>query len=245
MRVQILIWFQTFLLFTKPHFRLLLLWKASLFRNFRLFQTFPHICSHTPDSHVQKWCDIYKSFFPLFSNHAEIFSVRRCRGMLDWTLDSGSKGSGFDSCQCLALFVLQQDTLFTLLLSAQVYKWAPGRMRKLFVAWCGMCVPLKWRLARMLPRELRRCTLSAGLILNPVTGVIIHCKALWVVSHTRKALYKNQLLLLLLLSLLKDTNLTNFPHCMDKACMSTMKMFVHIFINNSDKEPGDIQILME
>ena len=49
----------------------------------------------------------------------------------------------------------------------------------------------------MLPRELRRCTMSAGLILNPVTGVIIHCKALWVVSHTIKALYKNQLLLLL------------------------------------------------
>ena len=51
----------------------------------------------------------------------------------------------------------------------------------------------------MLPRELRRCTMSAGLIMNPVTGVIIHCIALWVVSHTRKALYKNQLLLLLLL----------------------------------------------
>ena len=27
------------------------------------------------------------------------------------------------------------------------------------------------------------------------SGVIIHCEALWVVSHTRKALYKNQLLL--------------------------------------------------
>ena len=53
----------------------------------------------------------------------------------------------------------------------------------------------------MLPRELRRCTLRAGLILNTVTGVIIHCKALWVVSHTRKALYKNQLLSLLYFSL--------------------------------------------
>ena len=39
-------------------------------------------------------------------------------------------------------FVLQQDTLSTLLLSTQVYKWVPGRMRMLFVAWCGMCVPL-------------------------------------------------------------------------------------------------------
>ena len=75
-------------------------------------------------------------------------------------------------------FVLQQDTLSTLLLSSQVYKWVPGRMRTLFVAWCGVCAPLKYHLARMLPRELRRCTMSAGSILNPVTGVIIHCKAL-------------------------------------------------------------------
>ena len=39
-RVQILIWFQTFLLFTNPIFRLLMHWKAHLFRHFRLFQTF-------------------------------------------------------------------------------------------------------------------------------------------------------------------------------------------------------------
>ena len=64
----------------------------------------------------------------------------------------------------------------------------------LFVAWYGMCAPLKWRLARMLPGELRRCTVSAKFILNPVTWVIVHCK---VVSHTRKALYKKQLILLL------------------------------------------------
>ena len=41
--------------------------------------------------------------------------------MLDWTLDSESKGCGFVARQCLALFVLQQDTLSTLLLSTQVY----------------------------------------------------------------------------------------------------------------------------
>ena len=46
----------------------------------------------------------------------------------------GSKGCGFDSRQCLAHFVLQQDTLSTLLLSTQVYKWVPGRMQTLFVA---------------------------------------------------------------------------------------------------------------
>ena len=50
-------------------------------------------------------------------------------------------------------FALQQDILSTLLLSTQVYKWVPGRMRMLSVAWCGMCVPLKRRLAKMLPRE--------------------------------------------------------------------------------------------
>ena len=43
-RVQILIWFQTFLLFTKPHFQTFnavwMHWKAHLYRYFRLFQTF-------------------------------------------------------------------------------------------------------------------------------------------------------------------------------------------------------------
>ena len=73
--------------------------------------------------------------------------------------------------------------------------WVPGRKRMLFVARCGICAPpLKGRLARMLPRELRRCRID----IESVTGVIIHCKALWVVSHTWKALYKNQLLFLLL-----------------------------------------------
>ena len=113
--------------------------------------------------------------------------------ILDWTSDFGSKGCGFDSCQCLALFVFQQDILSTLLLSIQVYNLVPGRMRNYLsldvhapeVAPCQNAT-----------QELRRCTMSAGIMLNPVIGVIIHCKALWVVSHSRKALYKNQLLLL-------------------------------------------------
>ena len=80
----------------------------------------------------------------------------------------------------------------------------------------------------MLPRELRRCTMSAGLILNPVTGVIIHCKALWVVSHTRKALYKNQLLVLLLFPALFWT-LTTFErnklvHSKLKIVMNRLKL---------------------
>ena len=39
-RVQILISFQTFLLFPKPHFQTLMHWKAHLFRHIRLFLTF-------------------------------------------------------------------------------------------------------------------------------------------------------------------------------------------------------------
>ena len=42
----------------------------------------------------------------------------------------------------------------------------------------ALCALIKWRLAGMLPREWRKCTLSAELILNPMTGVIIHCEAL-------------------------------------------------------------------
>ena len=111
--------------------------------------------------------------------------IWRCRCILDWTLDSGSEGCGFDSRQCLALLSFSKTFFF----STHMYKWVPGRMRTSFVTWFGMCAPLKWCLARMLPKELRRCTMSAGLILNLVTRVIIHCKALWVVSHTRKVLY--------------------------------------------------------
>ena len=50
-RVQILIWFQTFLLFTKPHFHTFnavwMHWKAHLFRHFWLFQIFSQVLSHT------------------------------------------------------------------------------------------------------------------------------------------------------------------------------------------------------
>ena len=65
-------------------------------------------------------------------------------------------------CDCLTLtlrarvryppspvsFVLQLDTLSTLLLSAQVYKWEPGRMQTLL--WLN--APVKWQLDGMLPR---------------------------------------------------------------------------------------------
>ena len=90
----------------------------------------------------------------------------RCRGILDWTLDSESTGSGFDSRPYPGTFVLQQGTLSTLLLSTQVYKWVPGRMRTLLLIELALCALFtkKWRLARMLPREQRKCTFSAELI---------------------------------------------------------------------------------
>ena len=110
----------------------------------------------------------------------------------------------------LALFKVPNTGAFTV----------PGRMRKLFVAWFGMCAALKWRLARMLPGELRWFTMSAGLTLTPVTGVIIYCKALWVVIHTRKALYKNQLLSLL--------SCLSIEHKKELRCCKIVYFCVHI-----------------
>ena len=52
--------------------------------------------------------------------------------------------------------------------------------------------PVVWQTSPFMT-HISSCTLSARLVLNPVTGVIV----LWVVFHTRKALYKNQLSLLL------------------------------------------------
>ena len=81
-------------------------------------------------------------------------------------------------------------------------------------------VPFLW----LLPRELRWCTMSAGLILNPVTGVIINCKALWVVFYTTKALYKNQLLSLLFLWLLVQ-HFLQFHHILFLSDTSSLSFF--------------------
>ena len=44
--------------------------------------------------------------------------------------------------------------LSLLLLSTQVYKWVPGRMRTLFqTVWIGTVAPVKWRLVRILLME--------------------------------------------------------------------------------------------
>ena len=108
---------------------------------------------------------------------------------------SGSKGCGFDSRHCLVLFFFSKTLYPHCMLSTQLYKWVPGRMRTLFVAWCGMCAPLKWRLARMLPGSWEGALWVQDWYWIQWPGVIIQCKAFWViVYHTRKALYKNQLL---------------------------------------------------
>ena len=63
-RVQILIWFQTFFALHKPHFQTFnavwMHWKAHVFRYFRLFQTFSHThrCFHTPVLSKTSWCSI-------------------------------------------------------------------------------------------------------------------------------------------------------------------------------------------
>ena len=66
-------------------------------------------------------------------------------------------------------------------------------IEKVYRTWSACVHSWSGPLARMLPRELRRCTMSAGLLLNPMTGGI-HCKVLWIVFHTLKISYKNQLL---------------------------------------------------
>ena len=56
-----------------------------------------------------------------------------------------------------------------------------------------------YNVAGMLLRELRVCTVRAELYLNPMTGVMNVCKHFGQLFVTGKALYKKQLLLLLLL----------------------------------------------
>ena len=110
----------------------------------------------------------------------------RCCGILVWTLDSRLYDPSSIPVIARGTFCPSARHIATLLLSTQVYKWVTGRMRKLFVAWLGMWAPLKWRLARMLRKELRWCTLSAGLILESSdrSNNTLQCKALWVVFHT-------------------------------------------------------------
>ena len=71
-------------------------------------------------------------------------------------------------------FVLQQDTLSTLLLSTQVYKRVPGRMWRICcVNYAFAWTPRKAARQGMFHWEWNLCTLSAVLKLYPTTGVII------------------------------------------------------------------------
>ena len=78
-----------------------------------------------------------------------------------------------------------------------------------YCGWVGICAHVKWRLAGMLLREWKLCTVfSAELKLNPMTGVIIICACcdivvLWIASLN--ACYYYYLLLLLLHAVLIST----------------------------------------
>ena len=69
-------------------------------------------------------------------------------------------------------FVLQQDILSALLLSTQVYKWVPSRMRTLFICrliWY-VCAP-EVAHGQNTPQGVEKVHyMSTGLILNPMTG---------------------------------------------------------------------------
>ena len=45
----------------------------------------------------------FSAEFTESKDRCQKYTMWRCRGILEWTLDSGSKGSGFDSRQCLVL----------------------------------------------------------------------------------------------------------------------------------------------
>ena len=57
-----------------------------------------------------------------------------------------------------------------------------------YCGWAGMCAPKKWQLAGMLPREWRKCTVSAESIQNPMTGVIIQCEGIALILVGKAAL---------------------------------------------------------
>ena len=76
-------------------------------------------------------------------------------------------------------FIHQQDTLFTLLLSTQVYEWVPGRMRK-FCMFEFARAPLRGcHECKEYSPGSGNCAPSCGIEMNPMTGVIICCEALW------------------------------------------------------------------
>ena len=72
---------------------------------FNLLKTVKFFC----DTHSQRPQPEYRGLHG--SNLWRCRGMWGSRGILDWTLDSGSKVCGFDSRQFLAHFVLQQDTL--------------------------------------------------------------------------------------------------------------------------------------
>ena len=91
-------------------------------------------------------------------------------GMLVCTLDSRHEGSGSNPTCARYICPSARHFIHIAALDPGV-KWVypVGCEHYLLQDW-ALCASLKWRLVRMLLRESRRCTISVGLILNPVTG---------------------------------------------------------------------------
>ena len=133
-----------------------------------------------------------------FSTYKDVTSI------LDWTLDSGSKGCGFDSRQCLGNLSFIKTLYPHCCSPSRCINWylvGCERYLSLDVAcvrpWSGACLECS-------PGNWEGALWVQDWYWIQWPGVIMHCKALWLVSQTRKALYRNQfvLSLLSLLSLL-------------------------------------------
>ena len=100
----------------------------------------------------------------------------RCRGIVVWPLDSYMYVESPGSNPTVARYFCPSARYFIHIaaLDPDLNGDLVGCER-----YCGWVGIVKGRLAGILPREWRQCTLSAELCLNPMTGVIIHCEGLW------------------------------------------------------------------
>ena len=108
-----LIWFQTCLHFTKPHFQTLIPvwmhWKAHLFRHFRIFQSFSHKCFHTPEyiSDILPFWECLKE--RLIHNSLNLYAVENIQRLngpsltLDWFIALNTMCSVGCNRSCLYL----------------------------------------------------------------------------------------------------------------------------------------------
>ena len=142
-------------------------------------------------------CRSYRFTQDVFALNNYLFEWR-CP--LHWTLDSGSKGWGFDSHQCLALLSFSK-TLYPHCCSPSTWprcingylvgcEWYLSLDVACVRPWSGACPECS-------PRSWEGSLWVLDWFLIQLQGIIVHCKALWVLSDTKKVLY------LILISILK------------------------------------------